>query len=278
MKRQFLFACLAIVLTAPAVVAVRPLPAQANGFCGAESWVLPWDQVHNAPAPASSTSESAVRVVLYTAGGSSAMAIVTLITNDSAYQAELAGIPVRGNVSAPVIVTFPHPVDVQFAYVDSYALNGGTLASCPSFVSQVYPYGGRPRPNSAMPSLYQLENAPVTMPRQYDIVSATLLAPLPPLTCGTIYKPATMALQPQSDWSVQDEFGGFQIGRASTTALVEIDLSSDGKVVNAAIAHSSGNHITDTEAVDQAKTETYSPAEFLCTPVVSVLFMQYAQK
>ncbi len=284
--RSILFAASVASLCGPLAFAVQPVPAAAsNVFCGADGSYIPWDVASNAPAPKTATSESAMRVVLYAASGSRATALVTFITNDSAYQATIAGMALHGQAGAgdresdPVLVTFDRPVDVQYAYVDSYAADGASLVSCPSFVNQVYPYGAAPRPNSAVPSLHVVARSTVpTMPRRYAMIGATLLQSLPSLSCGTVYTPSRMALRPQSDWSVQDEMASYSSGRGGTSALVAIYLDSTGKPVDTQLVQSSGNHITDTEALDQAKTQTYSPAQFLCTPVVSVLILPYQQK
>ncbi|HUY40645.1 MAG TPA: hypothetical protein VMV82_03665 [Candidatus Dormibacteraeota bacterium] len=284
--RSILFAASVAALCGPLAFAVQPTPAAAsNIFCGADGSYVPWDAATNAPAPKTASSERALRVVLYAASGSRVTALVTFITNDSAYQATIAGVPLHeqaragDRMSDPVLVTFDRSVGVQYAYVDSYAVDGAALVSCPSFVNQVYPWGATPRPNSAVPSLHIIASSTVpTMPRRYAMVAATLLQPLPSLACGAAYAPSRMALQPRSDWSAQDEMASYSSGRGGTSALVAIYLDSNGKPVYTQLVQSSGNAVTDTEALDDAKTETYSPAKFLCMPVVSLLLMPFQQK
>jgi hypothetical protein len=266
------------------VVVARPIPAAAsNVFCGADASWVPWDASRNAPVPAGSTTESAMRVVLYTPAASRANALLTFITSDSAYQATVSGVAMHASAgggdyqSDPFLITFPKTIDAQFAYVDSFSLDNASLAACPSFVNQVDAYGAPPRANTALPSLHRITSTPA-MPRSYATVAATMLMALPTLSCGAVYTPAKMALLPHSDWSVQDEMASYFTGRAGTTAIVGIAITSDGKPIQTQLVQSSGNQITDTEALDQARTETYSPAQFLCTPVVSLMFMTFQQK
>lgn len=256
----------------------------SNLFCGADATYVPWDAARNAPLPSSARTMSAIRVVLYTAHAATANALVTFITNDTAYQATIAGValhapstPGGDDESDPVLVTFPRPLDVEFAYVDSFSLGTAAMQSCPSFVNQVDAYGASPRGGTALPSLHKVDTLP-TMPHSFATVAATSLGALPALACGTTYEPARMDLLPQSDWSVQDELASYSTGRVGTTAVVAIAVDSNGKPLLEQIVRSSGNHITDTEALDQARTQAYTPARFLCTPVVSLLFMTFQQK
>ncbi len=262
----------------------RPLPAAAsNVFCGADASYVPWDTARNAPEPPNATTESAIRVVLYTAATSRANALLTFITSHAAYRATLSGVAMHASAgggdyeSDPMLISFPKSVDVQFAYVDSYSLGNAALSACPSFVNQVDAYGATPRANTALPSLHRITTQP-RMPRSYVTEFATMLMALPSLTCGSVYIPAKMALLPRSDWSVQDEMASYSSGRAGTTAVVAVALTSAGKPIQTQLVQSSGNQITNREALDQARTETYSPAEFLCTPVVSLMFMTFSQK
>lgn len=285
--RALLSTTIIAVLVLPVTAVVQPAPASAsNAFCSADASYVPWDVQTGAPMPAKSTNESAIRVVLYAAAGSTGTALVTFITGHSAYQATIADASLHPSaagadrMSDPVIVTFAHPVDVQFAYVDSYAADGGTLAPCPSFINQVDAFGTTPRGNTALPSLHPIPASPApTVPKRVVSVQATLLQALPSLSCGSVYKPARMALRPQSDWSVQDEMASYDSGRAEVGgAVVAVALDSNGKPLTIQLVHSSGNTITDREALDQARSESYTSAEFLCTPVVSLLFYKFGQK
>lgn len=273
----------ALSLIAACTIATRVPAVASNAFCGADASYVPWDVARNAPAAADSTGESAMRVVLYTSQAASADALVTFITRDAAYQAMIAGVKMHAQSgggdyeSDPVLVSFPKTLRVQFAYVDSFSINNGQLSACPSFVNQVDAYGAPIRQNTALPSLHRLASVP-TMPKSYAGVAATLLQVLPSLSCGSVYTPAKVALLPQSDWSVQDEMASYYTGRSGTTAIVAVAVTSDGKPLYQQLVHSSGNQITDREALDQARTETYSPAQFLCTPVVSLVFMTFQQK
>ncbi len=287
--RTMIFATMVAALVVPLAIVVRPGAALAsNPFCGADASYVPWDVQTNAPAPRTATTESAIRVVLYTSTTSTANALITFITSDSAYQAVVAGVPMHATTaggdyqSDPLLVKFATPVDVAFAYVDSFATNGGAMSSCPSFVNQVDAFGAPPRPYTAPPSLHAIPGSPApSMPARYTVATAALLQPLPSLTCGAVYKPAHMALRPQSDWSFQDEaagYGGLYGNEPRSTSVIGIAINSDGRPLLAQIVHSSGNSVTDQEALDQARTVTYTPAQFLCTPVVSLLFYEYTQK
>lgn len=275
---------MAASLVAQGALYARPLPALAsNVFCGADASYVPWDAARRAPLPPSAQAERAIRVQLYAQNATTASALVTFITDSAAYQATVAGVrmhaPARGgdDESDPVLVTFPQEVGVRFAYVDSYSVNGAALSACPSFVNQVVAYGATPRPRTALPSLHAFAGTP-TMPVSYASVGATMLMALPSLSCGAPYIPATMGLASNGDWSVQDEIPSYGTGRAGTTAVVAIAITSDGKAAQVALVRSSGNQVTDTEAVDQARTKSYGPAQFLCTPVVSLMFMTFQQK
>jgi TonB family protein len=269
---------------AQVAIAGHPLPAAAsNVFCGADATYVPWDVSRGAPTAENSATENAIRVVLYTGAATRANALVTFITTDTAYQATIAGVAMHAQTgggdyeSDPVLVSFPKTVDVQFAYVDSYSLVDAPLAQCPSFVNQIDAYGSTPRGGTALPSLHKITTMP-TMPRSFASVSATKFMGLPALSCSSAYTPSKMSLLPHSDWSVQDEFASYYTGRSGMTAIVAIALDSNGKPIDIQLVQSSGNHVTDSEALDQARTETYAPAQFLCTPVVSLLFMTFQQK
>lgn len=263
---------------------ITPAPAIAsNVFCGADATYVPWDVARNAPAASGSRSESAIRVVLYTSPATTANALVTFITGDAAYQATIADVKMHAQTgggdyeSDPVLITFPKSLSVDFAYVDSFSVNGGPLASCPSFVNQVDAYGAPIRVGTALPSLHRLSAEP-TMPKSYLSIAATMLQALPSLSCGATYMPAKVALLPQSDWSVQDEMASYYTGRAGTSAVVAVAVGSDGRPLYQKLVHSSGNQVTDREALDQARTNTYEAAQFLCTPVVSLVFVTFQQK
>jgi hypothetical protein len=275
-----LFAAGALVIQA--TLMCRPLPATAsNIFCGADASYVPWDAAANRPAPPGSPSQGAMRVVLYTGHASTASALVTFITKDAAYQATVAGVamhettPGADYASDPVLVTFPSPVEVQFAYVDSFSTNGAALTSCPSFVNQVDAYGARPRPNSAIPSLHAVVNP--TMPKSYISVNATFLQKLPDLACGATYIPAKIGLMPAAD-AVTGLYGideGIMPGNSGGQAVVAIGIGSDNKPTTIQLVHSSGSSMTDQQALDQARSEDYVAARFLCTPVVSLMFTPF---
>ncbi len=304
---RFLGSCamtLAMTLSLGAVVCPQSAMA-SNPFCGADASYVPWDLRMNAPAPRSATTESSMRVVLYTASGSTANALVTFITSDSAYQVTIADAPLHSQAaggdreSDPVLVVFDHPIDVQFAYVDSYALDGAALSPCPSFVNQVNPLGVTPRAGTALPSLHAVPSSPApTLPKIFRSVYATLVQQLPPLPCGVVYKPATAALRPEVDSQIVDDSemaGGIMrasmgsqsqrdesmapaIAASSGVAgVVAVAIASNGALALAQLVRSSGNTITDHKALDQVRTGNYTPAQFLCTPVGSLLFVQFGQ-
>lgn len=292
--RRFVSAAVALAVVGVVPLARPPAALASNVFCGTDASYVPWDTSADAPAR-DVASETGMRVVLYTPSATTVTALVDFITADSAYQAAVAGRvhpPANGGDAAtdPVLVTFPKPLDVQYAYVDSYAVDGAALTSCPTFVNQVNLLGRTLRGHSALPSLHPVGDRPV-LPSRYSTAQAELLQPLPALSCGAMYTPARFS---HTDWmddsNLDADFASYGAneympfagsgprgpGASASPAVVAIALDSDGKAVMEAIVHSSGNHDADGQALDAARGGTYQPAQFLCTPVVSIIFVQHA--
>lgn len=212
-----------------------------------------WSSATDAPSQTATSGNLAAELFTQVGSpGSSLDAHVTLIADDGAYDAALRvdrvdGKPFRLS-SWLFLIDFPQARKVLYAYVNSYRLDGGTEVSCPSEPSAVEVS----TPSGPQPLLEM-----VILPH----VTATFLQALPDLPCGKAYVPAEVvrAIDPVVSGQIPRPY----------TAQVEIALDSTGRLVKAWIYKSTGVPYFDSLALAAAQSAQYSPAQFLCVPIVS---------
>jgi hypothetical protein len=229
-----------------------------NPFCAASVSVVPWDAATDVPAARDFTDRYVVQ--LSVDGKNDVAASVTLIGADDAYSVSISRTSLvheaadGGRYTDPVMVTFPKPLDIHYAYVDSVGVDGAAPAACPTVVGEVRPYdagdGGSPH----------MGNGITSQP-------ATLLQALPPLTCGKAYIPP----------GVPGEGGLIgAYGNTPKTTVVHVYIDSNGAAAKTTLERSSGIEGIDDAALGDAEHENYRPAKFLCTPVVSEATVEYS--
>lgn len=194
---------------------------------------------------------SGYSLVLYAARGASLDAHVTLVSRTDAYdasvtRAELSG-PPTDLEAAPAIVTLARNQRIEYFFVDSFALDGGRVVTCPSYVFAV---GNDP--------LDSVEGAPTVPARHVQSLDQT--------ACGRMYQEA----------EEPPDIGGL-IGRYGNKPLsVELRayLDSKGHAIEVKTLKSSGVDGVDQTMVGIVQQAQFVPARFLCTPVVSELLVR----
>jgi TonB family protein len=223
-----------------------------NPFCNGSAVVVPWDEAANAAAYGSNSKT--VAVFLWANANSDYAARVTLIGNGAAYSADIPRTPVTTSPDGKsrryaYLVSLPSPVFLNYYFVDGAGVDGAPVSDCPSFVKEVV------SPTESDASL-------VAAPASFAHVNAKLLQTLPPQPCGSIYKAPAFA-KPFTPIS------GFY-GNRSRTAQVAAFIDSAGHAIRTEIWQSSGVPGIDATALALVQGSTYEPAQFLCTPVVSI--------
>jgi hypothetical protein len=181
--------------------------------------------------------------------GSKVDAHVKLISETDAYDVALTDLALDDSAphdSTAVFVTLPKAALLQYAYVDSYRLDGGPEKSCAT-----EPFDVR--------SWEAALQAPPSEPPTARRFAAALIGPLPPLACGKRYTEAqvTRTFQPP----------GVNVDKTHTVQ-VGVFLDSQGRPVDTWIAKSSGIARADALAKASALLSQFAPATFLCTPIV----------
>ncbi|HEY1977880.1 MAG TPA: energy transducer TonB [Candidatus Baltobacteraceae bacterium] len=241
-----------------------PAPANAgdgwdNPFCSGLVAVVPWDARGGTP----STSLSSDRYVLevFANGKTDVAGVVTLITSDSAYSVPIARTDLLRSAGSdnfyaePIFVAFDKPVDVHYAYVDQIGVDGAAPAVCPTVVQPV-------RASTRDAS----NESHVSIGADVKPVNATFLQALPALTCGRAYIPAEL---PRGAGAVVGAYGNV---RKST--VIRIFIDSNGVPASASIERPSGIEGLDENVLGVVEHTRYSPARFLCTPVVSEMSIE----
>jgi hypothetical protein len=246
-----LVAC-TIALTFFGVAQAAPSPPptpEPDPFCGASLEAIQWDATRNASSvvPVS----DAIVLDLLIQGKASVDAHVTLLSDTDAYDVALHHLPIMRNgaflVTPEVIATLPKATAIRYAYVDSYAVDGGAEVSCPSEPSDV----GKSNPREFNPTR-------AANPR----ATATFKQSVPPLPCGKMFSNAQV-LKPGP---LPYPYSFFDHPR---TVEVEVYLDSNGHVVKTSIYKSGGDAAFDNLATRAAILSEYQPALLLCVPVVS---------
>jgi TonB family protein len=223
-----------------------------NPFCNGSAVVVPWDEARNAAAYGSSSKT--VVLFLWMNGNSDYAARVTLIGNGAAYSVDIPRTTVPSNPGAKspryaYLVSLPSPISIDYYFVDGAGVDGAPVSDCPSFVKEAV------APTESDTSL-------VTAPASFTRVEAKLVQTLPAQPCGAIYKGAGLA-------KPVEPVTGFY-GNRSRTARIAAFIDSAGHAIRTEIWQSSGVPGIDDTALAEAQGSTYEPAQFLCTPVVSI--------
>lgn len=238
---------------------VRAGDTWANPFCSGTVALMPW----NARVGAPSTNLSSDRYVLelFANGKNDVSGAVTLITSDSAYSVPIARTDLLRSggsndfYAEPIVVAFDKPVDVHYAYVDQIGVDGAAPATCPTVVQQVHAF--------TADASNQFD---VSVGGDVKPVNATFLQALPALTCGRAYIPSEL---PRGAGGVVGAYGNV---RKST--VVRIFIDSNGIPAGASIERPSGIEGLDDNVLGLVEHTRYTPAKFLCTPVVSEMSIE----
>ncbi|HEX5276000.1 MAG TPA: energy transducer TonB [Candidatus Rubrimentiphilum sp.] len=237
--------------------------AHASVFCDADIAALA--SVDAAPATNPRMKPRLAFVLESNAPGSLSGDVVVL-TQNAAYDVNFSNVAAAKSASSslgvtkPILVAFPKPLAVEFAWVDEIGMDGAAQHSCPTD-----PFGG-PGGNDAgeavsLPPVYSMSG--------FQIVPATFKMNLPVPDCKEAYSAARMV-----DWGSQEtEYFDTSAG-LHTAATVRVFLGSDGKVLDAHVLHSSGSAIVDDAAIEKSANATYSPAIFRCAPIVGTVTIE----
>jgi hypothetical protein len=251
LKYLFVLACVlantTLAFAQPSPAASQIEPPRLDPFWAIHVAAVPWNQASSAP---SSSAADSIVLSLSSMSGSKVDAHVKLISETDAYDAALSDLALDGKPSshstAAIFVTLPKATALRYAYVDSYRLDGGPEKSCATEPFDLLSWQASRRAPPA--------EAP-TRPR----FAAVLNGPLPPLPCGKTYTDArvTHAFQPP----------GLNVNK-TYTVQVGVFLDSDGHPVDTWIYKSSGMDDADALGRISALRSQYTPATFLCTPIV----------
>lgn len=223
-----------------------------NPFCNGSAMVVPWDEAQNVADYGSSSKT--VAVFLWANADSDYAARVTLIGNGAAYAVDIprTGVPKSPDGKSrryAYLVSLASPVFLNYYFVDGAGVDGAPVSDCPSFVKEVA------APTESDPSL-------IAAPASFTHVEAKLIQTLPPQPCGVIYKGPALAKP------FQPVIGFYGYGSRTTQVAAFID--SAGHAIRTEIWQSSGVPGIDATALAEVQGTTYEPAQFLCTPVVSI--------
>ena len=223
-----------------------------NPFCNGSAVVVPWDEAKNVAAYGSSSKT--VAVFLWANADSDYAARVMLIGNGAAYAVEIPRTAVPNSPDGKsrryaYLVSLPSPIFVNYYFVDGAGVDGAPVSDCPSFVKEM------DAPTESDASL-------VAAPASFAHVEAKLLQTLPPQPCGAIYKGPGLA----KSFTPVSGFYGYQ----SRTAQIAAFIDSAGHAIRTEVWQSSGVPGIDATALAEVQGSTYEPAQFLCTPVVSI--------
>jgi hypothetical protein len=181
------------------------------------------------------------------AGGSSVDAQVTLVGATDAYDvrvnSDLSG-PPEDRETPPVLVAVPADAKIAYYFVDSYAIDGAPSSECPSYVSVV-------------------GDAVFDGPSGTPTIEAKHLQALGSLKCGSIYT------GPRLRGELESAVGAY--GNRPLTVVGRAYLDSNGHSIREDIVRSSGVEGMDTFLLGALHEHEFTPAKFLCTPVVSTL-------
>jgi hypothetical protein len=278
MRPLFCCVALAAMLTlvpagfVPAQTGGPSPPPWLNPFCAVSASVVPWDTTTNSPAQTAETASYRVQL-RSEKPGSTLDAHVTLVGDSGLYDARVHLAPLSGRAfeqaTPPLLVTFPKPTAIGYAFVYEYYTDYTPQVACPSDVRAVLPAGdARLEPPSAGRSI-----VPVFM------------SALPSLACGKVYTAprVTKTYQVAGSLNVQPDPIATVIYREDmresrndlnyqadhVTAEVLVYLDKDGVATDTYLEQSSASTTQDKATLTAAQLTDYAPATFLCAPTVS---------
>jgi TonB family protein len=226
---------------ASAAPAAEPAWSLDNPFCDVLASVVP------------SEKGGDYGLVLFTRTGIKVEAHVTLVGDGAAYDAHVPAANLEGDMTdrhtAAVIVRFPSATPLRYFFIDSYSIDGAPWITCPSYV---FRSGSGPN-DDPMTGL------------GLTVVTPVVLQQLPPLPCGKIYT------EPGIKKGFEPVVGSF--GNRPHDVVLHVYVDSNGSEVRASVRQSSGIEGLDDAAMGGVQWTRYSPATFLCTPVVGELDM-----
>jgi hypothetical protein len=227
----------------PTASQIEPRP---DPFCAIHVVGVPWSQ---ASGTASGSAADVMLLSLSSMSGSKLDAHVKLISETDAYDVALTDLALDGQPSAystgAIFVTLPKAATLRYAYVDSYRLDDGPEKSCAT----------EPFDLRSWEAALQAPLSQPTSPR----FAAALIGPLPPLPCGKTYTDAKVARAFQPP--------GINVNK-TYTVQVGVLIDSEGHPVDTWIDKSSGIARADALAKASALLSQYTPATFLCAPIV----------
>jgi hypothetical protein len=244
----------------PALADVPDTSSWSNPFCAGDVTAFPWNRDLDQPAKPGRNTHYVLS--LFADGKSTVSATIILISSGGAYTVTVehnALLRQAGSdkfYAPPILVGFDKPQQVLYAFVDTVGVDGAASTPCPTVVNEVRSLIGRSVTGTQQPSM---AGAPVT--------PATFRQALPPLDCGSAYKEPVLLSREGPD------LGDF--GAKPLTALVHVYLDSAGHPVNPTLTQSSGVEGIDDWAMAGAEQSHYKPAQFLCTPVVSEMTVEF---
>jgi hypothetical protein len=217
-----------------------------NPFCQVVAFVAPLPAIVASTAPVGGDTRYAL--ALFASAGTKLAAHVTLVSDTDAYDVTVPAGALAdssgGRSLGPVIVTLPAPDTVTYFFVDSYALDSGAGVTCPSYV---FPVG------------QALSGAPAGAPS----IVAQHLQKIGPLKCGRAYLP------PQMHGDLESPVGAY--GGRPVTAVTRAYIDSNGYAIRQQIVQSSGVDGIDKYLLGAVGVHQFSPAQFLCVPVVGTV-------
>lgn len=237
MQRRIAAAFLVALLYSCVPVRAADAPPAAwkydNPFCGVIAAVAPLG------------NSGRYGLTLFAQQGMTLEAHVTLVSDTDAYDVtvpdtNLSG-PITDRQMEPVVVTLPAKDAIKYYFVDSYAPDRGASVSCPSYV-------------------FPLDDPVADASSGVPSIEAKHLQSLGKLACGAMYRP------PSGGGNDLGAMGHFGNRRLTTEYRVFID--SNGRDVGQKLLASSGVDALDAAARGNLQNHQYSPAQFLCTPVV----------
>jgi len=221
-------------------------PYWVDPFCSVAADYDYWDVPSNRGIDDGPTSYLLGRLYAHGAGVS---AHVILLSDTDAYDASISTQPLSGDHdylrhSTQFLIALPNAMQIRYAYVDSYQLDGGAVVNCPTEANHFEKGIG--------------QNAPADI-KTTPTFAASFRQKLPTLTCGKVYRAATVmrAVSPR----------GIQTGKM-LQAKIAIYINSDGSLAKSYVYKKSGVDYADALALDAANRSSYIAAQFLCTPIV----------
>jgi hypothetical protein len=253
----FFSTCAALVAEASAEPSPAPSASpKIDPFCSVGFLTAGWD-VH-LDAHAKVVSDRLMARLYFDDSAPSARSLgahLVLISDTQAYEADVPDLPLdngKARRTVRFLIALPSAMPMKYVYVDGYDTDGGHFVDCPTEMSVTPTATYLQKQLTAEPSI-----AGATLP----VVTAKLRQPLPSLPCGKIRIEGTVKRVVQPNWP-------YGITKRIESQIA-VYLDSNGTVVETQVYRSSGSDEADEQARMAAFNSTYTPARFLCQPVVS---------